>query len=67
MGDPASSCQEWEKRTQQFHVYIAATHIKDLTQKQALLLHLARPNVQDAVAMLSETGDDNDVDKAFQS
>ena len=43
VGEPATLAQRWITWRAEFELYVTASGISDLTQKRALLLHLANP------------------------
>ena len=49
--------QRWVKWKKSFAYYVDASGVKDDKQKRALLLHLARPGVQEIFETLEDTGD----------
>ena len=55
-GDPNTTSQRWKRWVSSFELFIAASAVTCDTQKRALLLHCAGPNVQDIFGTLSNTG-----------
>ena len=55
-GDPNTTSQRWKRWVSSFELCIAASAVTCDTQKRALLLHCAGPNVQDIFGTLSNTG-----------
>jgi hypothetical protein len=64
--EPSSLASQWKEWLQRFKRCIVAFDIKDKARKQALLLYLAGPKVETIFATLSDTGEENDFDKAIE-
>ena len=47
VGEPATLAQRWKTWKSEFELYVVASGVSDNTQKRALLLHLAGPQVRD--------------------
>ena len=47
VGEPATLAQRWKTWKSEFELYVVASGVSDKTQKRALLLHLAGPQVRD--------------------
>ena len=56
----------WEKWLKSFNYFVIGSGITDKTQKRALLLHLAGPEVQQIFDTLADTGNSNDFDTAVE-
>ena len=56
----------WTKWLTRFERLIAGMNITDATQKRALLLHYAGPDVDDIFETLPDTGEDKDYKKAVE-
>lgn len=54
----------WTKWLTRFERLLVGMNITDATQKRALLLHYAGPDVDDIFETLSETGEEKDYKKA---
>ena len=54
--DPNTTSQRWKRWVSGFELFIAASSVTRDTQKRALLLHCAGPNVQDIFGTLSNIG-----------
>lgn len=55
-GDITSLHQRWERWREQFEIYTVAAGIANDTQKRALLLHMAGPDIQEIVKTLAIVG-----------
>ena len=58
LADSSTLGQRWSKWVQSLAYFLVASGITDPKQKQAVLLHLAGPEVQDVFAKLQDTGED---------
>ena len=47
VGEPVTLAQRWKTWKSEFELYVVASGVSDKTQKRALLLHLAGPQVRD--------------------
>ena len=64
--DPSSLAVRWKDWVKRFNRCMVGFDIKARARKRALLLHLAVPKVENIFAILSDTGNDDDYDKAVE-
>lgn len=70
VGEPATLAQRWLTWKDEFELYVTASGISDPTQKKALLLHLAGPQVRDVFnnsIPADKRGEAKDYKKAMDS
>ena len=70
VGEPATLAQRWKTWRDEFELYVAASGVSDTTQKRALLLHLAGPQVRDIFNNSIPTeakGESKDYNKAMDA
>ncbi|KAK3723785.1 hypothetical protein QZH41_007092 [Actinostola sp. cb2023] len=68
IGEPATLEQRWTTWKDEFLLYVAASGVSKVTQKRAILLHLAGPGVREIFKTYDEDikGKDDDFDKALK-
>ena len=64
--DPSSLAVRWKDWVKRFNRCMVGFDIKAKARKRALLLYLAGPEVETIFATLSDTGNDDDYDKAVE-
>ena len=65
--DPTNTSAHWTQSLECFHTYLVAEDIKDDTQKHAILLYQAGPEVFKIFKTLLDTGDAKDFKKAVDA
>ena len=63
-GDQTSLSKRWETWLKSFNYFVTGSGVTDKGQKRALLLHLLGTRVQEIFETLTDTGADNDYDRA---
>ena len=64
--DPSSLAVRWKDWVKRFNRCMVGFDIKAKARKRALLLYLAGPEVETIFATLSDTGNEDDYDKAVE-
>ena len=62
--DPINTSARWTQWLERFNAYLVAADIKDETQKRAILLYQAGPEVYEIFKTLPNTGEAKDFRKA---
>ena len=65
--DPTNTSARWTQWLDRFYTYLAAADIKEATQKRALLLYQAGPEVYEIFKTLPDTGEAKDFQKAVDA
>ena len=66
-GDPTTLGTRWYKWIRSFKFFLTAKGVDSAKQKRALLLHCAGSDVQDIFETLTDTGNDEDYNKALDA
>ena len=65
--DPTNTSARWTQWVERFHTYLVAADIKDDTQKRAILLYQAGPEVFEIFKTLQDTGEAKDFKRAVDA